>query len=80
MIQVNVKAFVDESEMVSAVADHLKISHSESEKLYCDLGGYSGNGPVNFSTTWPDDDVFSVAVQEFMTAKGIDSLMVGYDD
>lgn len=80
MIDVNVRAFVEEDEMVSAVAKHLNITHSESESMYFKLGGYSGNGPVHFSTVWPDDDPFSVAVQEFMTAKGFDSLDVGYRD
>lgn len=80
MIDVNVKHFVEEGEMVSAVAKALNISHNHSENMYCDLGGYSGNGPVNFSTVYPDDDPFSVAVQEFMRSKGIESLMVGYDD
>ena len=80
MIDVNVKAFVEEGEMVDAVAKHLNISHDESESMYVNLGGYSGNGNVTFSTVWPDQDPFSIAVQEFMVAKGLTSLDVGYDD
>lgn len=80
MININVVAFADESEVVSAVAKELGISHHESECLYVDLGGYSGNGPITFDNRWPDDDPFSIAVQEFMTSKGIQTLRVGYDD
>ena len=80
MIKINVDAFVEEGELVSAVADHLKISHQESENMYIALGGYSGNGHVHFSTTYPDSDPFSVAVQEYMTANNITSLKAGYED
>lgn len=80
MIDVNVRAFVEEGNMVAAVAKELDISHQAAEDLYCELGGYSGNGPVSFDTRWPDADPFSVVVQEFMTAKGIQSLDVGYRD
>lgn len=80
MIDINVKAFADEGDVVSAVQKELNITHQEAEDMYVALGGYQGNGSVNFSTTWPDSDPFSVALQEFMKAKGIDSLSVGYDD
>lgn len=80
MINVRVRGFVEEGEMVSAVANELGVSHDEAEKLYCELGGYSGNGPVSFDARWPNDDPFSVAVQEFMGANNIQSLDVGYRD
>lgn len=79
MIDINVKAFAEEGEVMEAVANHLGISYAESENLYVALGGMNGYS-VNFSTRWPNADPFSVAVQEFMTAKGIDSLSVGYED
>lgn len=80
MASLDIKAFAEEGETVSYVAEKLGIPHSEAESLYCDLGGYGGNGPVNFSTTWPDDDPFSVCIQSLMTEKGLTSLMVGYED
>lgn len=80
MASLSIKAFAEEGETVAYVAETLGIPHNEAESLYCDLGGYGGNGPVNFSTVWPDDDAFSQCIQALMTEKGISSLMVGYED
>ena len=74
-----IKAFVDEGEAVSYVANKLGISHNEAEAMYVELGGYNGHA-VNFSTQWPDDDPFSKCIQEFMTEKGVTSLAAQYDD
>lgn len=80
MIEINVVGFVEEDELVTAVANHLGISHKESENMYVELGGYMGNGHVTFSTIWPDGDAFSVAVQEYMVANNIQTLRAGYED
>lgn len=78
-MNLNIQHFVDEGELVSAVAAKLGISYDESEQMYCALGGYQGH-PVNFDTRWPNDDAFSVCVQEYMTANGIVSMQAQYDD
>lgn len=80
MIEIDVVGFAEEGKVVWAVSDHLNITHEEAERMYVTLGGYSGNGHVTFSTVWPDDDPFSVAVQEYMTANNIKTLRVGYED
>lgn len=77
MINVSVRGFVEEGEMLSAIQSHLGITYNEVETMYIELGGFDGH-PVAFSTQWSKDDPFSVAVQEFMTANNIQSLDVGY--
>lgn len=79
MIDIDIKAFADEGEVVLAVQNELNITYEEAENLYIARGGYKGYS-VNFSTIYPKEDAFSVAVQELMKAKGIDSLDVGYYD
>lgn len=74
-----IKYFVDEADAVTYVSKELKISYNEAENLYSELGGYQGHS-ISFSTRWPNDDAFSVCIQNFMHENGIEALQLQYDD